>query len=145
VGATKHIRRKKMFHDLFVYGTLKTNGYLHGTIKQHVLSVINNVVVRGILINLGIYPGMIDGNGVVKGQILTISDHGLKICHQIEGYRPDEFEDSSLYVLRQAIILQPKEMPSQTMAYFYNIPMEFRWDTKMKDVSITKWSDTLQS
>lgn len=60
---------------LFVYGTLRpalAGGWSRDLIAD--LEVVGEATVSGLLYDLGEYPGMVAGEGVVQGDLLRISD-----------------------------------------------------------------------
>ena len=60
---------------LFVYGTLRptlaAGGHAH-LVRD--LEVVGLATVPGVLIDLGAYPGLIAGDGLVHGDLLRITD-----------------------------------------------------------------------
>jgi gamma-glutamylcyclotransferase (GGCT)/AIG2-like uncharacterized protein YtfP len=60
---------------LFVYGTLR-QGLARGeaSVLVHDLESIGAATVRGLLYDLGSYPGMVVGDGVVHGDLLRVTD-----------------------------------------------------------------------
>lgn len=60
---------------LFVYGTLRptlaAGGHAH-LVRD--LEVVGLATVPGVLIDLGAYPGLIAGDGLVRGELLRIVD-----------------------------------------------------------------------
>lgn len=60
---------------LFVYGTLRPSLATGGHARLvHDLEVVGTATVPGVLVDLGAYPGLITGNGVVHGILLRITD-----------------------------------------------------------------------
>ena len=80
---------------LFTYGTLMPELTNHHWIERHVHSTKPGWI-RGALADLGAFPALIEGNGIVKGVLLEIDAEGLQIADRIEGYSPDR--QYSLYV-----------------------------------------------
>ena len=71
---------------IFVYGTLMKDYELH-----HVLArgarLVDRGKVRGRLLNLGAYPGMVTGVGQVKGEVYRLDDPELlPVLDAEEGY-----------------------------------------------------------
>lgn len=73
---------------LFTYGTLKRDGRFHYSIEKEIQLINDDCYMRGVLISLGEYPAAIDGIGKVWGELFSITEKGLQICHKIEGYEP---------------------------------------------------------
>lgn len=119
---------------LFVYGSLKQNGKFHRLIQKEIDIVKSypsgseKFFVRGTLIDLGKYPGLVQGNGKVWGELFSITDRGLQICHTIEGYEP---KGKSLYypLLQPVYNKDGAVLYSQAIVYFYNaVDTDFSWE-----------------
>ena len=81
--------------ELFVYGTLRRpaagppgDTHYHSRIASGILSARSGRLRGGELIDLGAYPGLRSGSGVVVGEVFTVSDEMLETTDQIEGH-PD--------------------------------------------------------
>jgi gamma-glutamylcyclotransferase (GGCT)/AIG2-like uncharacterized protein YtfP len=60
---------------LFVYGTLRPALAAGGHARLvHDLEVVGLATVPGVLLDLGDYPGLIAGDGIVHGEVLRITD-----------------------------------------------------------------------
>lgn len=60
---------------LFVYGTLRPTLAAGGHARLvHDLEVVGPATVPGTLLDLGDYPGLIAGEGLVRGELLRIVD-----------------------------------------------------------------------
>jgi gamma-glutamylcyclotransferase (GGCT)/AIG2-like uncharacterized protein YtfP len=78
-------------HLVFVYGTLRTGGGLHRLLEDSIN--LGNDSLDGVLLNLGPYPGFVDGEGVVVGECYKVTDAKLKQLDSIEcgaGYRREK-------------------------------------------------------
>ncbi len=88
---------------LFVYGTLK-EGHLRSSMWPHAPQSIEPAMVRGRLLDLGAYPGLIEGDEWILGELWTLAEHHmprtLAVLDEVEGY--DCASDRGLYV-RKAI------------------------------------------
>lgn len=101
---------------LFVYGTL-----LRGLERESVLSssrFLGTVVVQANLYDIGSYPGIIDGEGQVIGEVYEIDQATLQRLDDIEGYNRKNPEGSE-YVRKEVKILTT-EVDEPVVAYFYN-------------------------
>jgi len=102
---------------IFVYGTL-----LSGLPLSHILDgseFLGDAVVRGVqLYNIGYYPGIKKGDGIVFGELYYVNNDTLKNLDMVEGYNPNEV-DNSLYHRSKIKILLPTILP-EVYAYFYN-------------------------
>ncbi len=85
--------------DLFVYGTLMPGYGNYRRIADHVRSVRPGTI-QGILVDLGAFPALLHGEGIVKGMVLAVDAEALRITDVIEGYHPDR--EHSLYIRKQA-------------------------------------------
>lgn len=105
---------------LFVYGTL-----LKGLERESVLAeskYLGTVVIQARMFNLGNYPGIIDGEGQVIGEIYEIDQPTLNKLDQVEGYFPDEPKGSEY--IRKEVRIVSTEIEDTVVAYFYNQQVE---------------------
>ena len=58
--------------------------------------------IDGVLVDLGAYPALVPGDGIVKGVILQMKLEALKITDRIEGYHPDRHR--CLYVREEVFV-----------------------------------------
>ena len=56
----------------------------------------------GVLVDLGAYPALIPGEGIVKGVLLRVDRGALEITDRIEGYSRDR--DRCLYVREEVVV-----------------------------------------
>lgn len=121
-----------MLSALFVYGTLK-QGHLRSSMWPHAPQSIVPAVVRGTLLDLGAYPGLIPGDDWVLGELWSIAENHiprtLEVLDQVEGYDPSS--DRGLYLRRPILVWHlpsladaPQGLPTQ--AYTYLIADEHR-------------------
>jgi gamma-glutamylcyclotransferase (GGCT)/AIG2-like uncharacterized protein YtfP len=88
--------------NLFVYGTLMPGESNFRQIEKYVIDQQPGTI-EGILVDLGAYPALLEGNGVVKGVVLEIDADALEITDRIEGYHPER--NRCLY-LREEVVVQ---------------------------------------
>ena len=86
---------------LFVYGSLKPGFSNHAQIQRFVHDARAGRI-RGILVDLGSFPALIPGDGLVEGVVLEIDQAALAITDRIEGYVPDR--DRCLYIRKQVVV-----------------------------------------
>lgn len=101
---------------LFVYGTLRPG--VSGTAGELVagLETVGGAVVRGLLFDLGDYPGMIDGEGAVHGELLLVRDSSrLAVLDDYEGCG----EARPLFRRRRATARRETGEEISVWAYFY--------------------------
>ena len=83
-------------------------------IEDHVRAVKAGTI-EGILIDLGAYPALIPGEGIVNGVVLELDQTALEITDRIEGYYPDR--DRCLYVREEVVVRF--EDGQETVAWTY--------------------------
>ena len=86
---------------LFVYGTLKP-GHGNFSMIERLFRSSRPASTDGVLIDLGAYPALIPGHGLVKGVVLEMEEEALAIADRIEGYDGDQ--ERNLYDRKKAII-----------------------------------------
>ena len=103
---------------VFVYGTL-----LKGMSRSHSLSTSRFEgfgVIRGSLYDLGSYPGIVDFDGSVYGEIYDIDSSTLVALDHIEGYDIN-YPESSLYSRKEVnVTLLNDGSRLRAYTYFYN-------------------------
>ena len=104
---------------LFVYGTLKPGERNHPPVAEHVRA-IQPATIRGILIDRGRSPGLIEGQGIVQGVLLTITSAGLAIADEIEAYHPDRTD--SLYIRRPVTATLDDGSTTPCWTYYFGDP-----------------------
>jgi gamma-glutamylcyclotransferase (GGCT)/AIG2-like uncharacterized protein YtfP len=110
--STQHIR-------LFVYGTLMPGHGNHCRIERFVLRARPGRIT-GILVDLGAFPALVPGDGLVEGVVLDIDDSALAITDQMEGYAPNR--RSCLYVRKQVIVMLDDETKLSAWTYEFANP-----------------------
>lgn len=74
-------------------------------------------VIRGLLFDLGPYPGLIAGQGRVEAELYRVRDSAaLKVLDEFEGSAPP-FGPRALFVRRRVRLLEPRV---EAWAYFFN-------------------------
>jgi len=69
---------------LFVYGTLKRGGSRHWILQD--FPFLGRAKVKGFaLYDLGLYPAMVPGAGVVYGEVYEVSEEALQALDWVEG------------------------------------------------------------
>lgn len=77
-----------MTEGLFVYGTLQPGEVLHNQIEGFVCRARTGVIA-GILVDLGAFPALIEGPGLVRGVLLDVDAAAFAVTDRIEGFSPD--------------------------------------------------------
>lgn len=107
---------------VFVYGTLKCGQVRESAWPRRPLQ-IHPAVTRGVLFDLGYYPALLPGDGLVSGELWCFDPTDLaatlKVLDAIEGHAgtPDD-----LYVRRQIECRTDNGVTYCAYAYFYNRP-----------------------
>jgi gamma-glutamylcyclotransferase (GGCT)/AIG2-like uncharacterized protein YtfP len=103
---------------LFAYGTLLAGMRLHEMLAD--AHYLGPAIIRGKLLDLGDYAGLVEGDAVVTGEIYEIDDPLLERLDQVEGFRPDD-PAGSLYLRKD---VQARRLADGTtvdaVAYFFS-------------------------
>jgi len=101
---------------IFVYGTLKPGHGNYRRIEQLVHGVKQSSI-RGILVDLGPFPALVKGEGIVRGMLLKVDQEALEITDFIEGYSPDRKQ--SLYIREEVQVNLDDGDSIKAWTYFY--------------------------
>jgi gamma-glutamylcyclotransferase (GGCT)/AIG2-like uncharacterized protein YtfP len=100
---------------LFTYGTLMRGYGLHAVLAPGARGV-GEGTVRGRLLDLGRYPGLVDGTGRVRGEVYRLDDPELlAMLDREEGYN---------FVRRRAIVTLADGRGVRAWVYRYRGPRE---------------------
>jgi len=108
---------------IFTYGTLMPGYGNYRRIEQFVHGVKQSSI-RGILVDLGPFPALLKGEGIVKGMLLTVDREALEITDFIEGYQPDR--KGNLYVREEVEVELDDGGKVTAWTYFYADPDRLR-------------------
>lgn len=72
---------------LFVYGTLIPGRKYHWMIQRYLRSARPGSI-EGVLLDLGPYPALVPGRGMVRGVVLDLDPDALRVADWIEQYDP---------------------------------------------------------
>lgn len=103
---------------VFVYGTLRRgDSRFH---HPHLLEVLHEEAYLEDfkMLDLGAFPGIVPGKGVVRGEIHLFSS--LDDLDRIEGYRERD-PDSSLYIRRLVEVQLPTSDNYEAWTYTFNL------------------------
>jgi len=106
--------------SVFVYGLLKRGFSLHHHMAKGTFA--GDATARGTLYSLGEYPGMVDGDGTVHGEVYRFDDIAvaLELLDEVEEYDPLEPE-RSLYVRTvRPVTLRSGGIAVPAWCYLYN-------------------------
>ncbi|MFV9510057.1 gamma-glutamylcyclotransferase [Tepidibacillus sp. LV47] len=76
-----------MTNKVFVYGTLREGEVNHDLIQLYVKSV-KKATMKGWMVNVGHYPAVVTGSGIVKGELieLTNPEEAFRVMDELEEY-----------------------------------------------------------
>ena len=106
----------------FVYGTLKRGQANYPLVAAAVREAVP-ATIRGRLYDVGPFPALAEGDGAVRGEVLTV-DPGelprlLPVLDALEGYVPSD-PVGSMYVRREIAATMDEGGEVAAFAYFYN-------------------------
>lgn len=111
-----------MPHAFFVYGTLKRGELNHPLLAPYARAVVP-ATTRGQLCDLGLFPALIDAEGIVRGELVALDSGDLRaalvILDALEGYDPAD-PSGSMYVRRVVGVQLGDGTAAAAYAYFYN-------------------------
>lgn len=107
---------------LAVYGTLRPGG---GALERvgvaEQVRRIGPCVLHGHLYELDWYPGFVEGEGRVAGELLEVpNDAALAALDAFERYSPAD-PDGSLYLRKRVWLIEPQ---CEAWTYIYNRPVD---------------------
>jgi gamma-glutamylcyclotransferase (GGCT)/AIG2-like uncharacterized protein YtfP len=106
---------------VFVYGSLMSGFELNHLMNGGAL--VGDGRTRGILVSLGTYPGMIDGEGTVRGELYRFDDMpaALDVLDDVEEFdATDPGASAYLRVARPVMLDDGRE--TSAWVYVYNRP-----------------------
>ncbi|HET8627242.1 MAG TPA: gamma-glutamylcyclotransferase family protein [Thermomicrobiales bacterium] len=107
---------------IFVYGTLKA-GELNAPLLDPYRRATVAATARGVLHDLGLYPALAPGDGVVRGELVRVAPAEvaalLALLDRLEGYDAGD-EAGSVYVRRAVEVETADGGREVAWAYFYN-------------------------
>ena len=114
--------------SLFVYGTLLPGQGNHRQIESHVRH-LRPGTTQGVLHDLGAFPALIHGNGIVQGMVLDVDKEALTITDFIEGCHADR--ERSLYVREKVEVDLGDGNTMMAWAYFFSNPQRIKDQPKL--------------
>ena len=96
---------------VFLYGTILRDENNHHLIEDE--EFIDSGVIQGYkMINLGIFPGIIPGNGAVLGEIYLVCDDAIEML--------DIFMDEGNLFVRKTVKVFTSRLEYEAYVYVYN-------------------------
>ena len=109
-----------MTHTLFIYGTLMPGLRLEA--EMHGARFLGAAQVPGRLVDLGRYPGLLSGEGVVTGEVYEVDDTHLARLDVVEDMVPGNRVASQYW--REAVTVCGGPLQGQQVqTYAYNRPV----------------------
>ena len=105
--------------QLFVYGTLMPSCGNYRQIEQYVHGSQPGSI-RGILADLGAFPALVAGEGIVRGVVLEVDAEALRITDRIEGYSARHA--SNLYLRESVEVALEDGRRTIAWTYFFADP-----------------------
>ena len=118
---------------LFVYGTLLPGYGNHRKIESHVRSARPGTI-QGILVDLGAFPALLHGEGIVRGVVLEVDAEALSISDSIEGYHPDR--SRSLYIREEVQVDLDDDSKITAWTYFFANPIQIEAEPRLQCAEI---------
>ncbi|WP_300709343.1 gamma-glutamylcyclotransferase family protein [Limnohabitans sp.] len=108
-----------MSHALFIYGTLMPGLRLEA--EMHGARFTGAAQVPGRLVDLGRYPGLLLGDGVVSGEVYEVDDAHLARLDVVEDMVPGD-RAASQYWREEVTVLSGPLQGQPVQTYVYNRP-----------------------
>ena len=102
--------------NLFVYGTLMPGESNYRQIEKFVMDHKPGTI-DGVLVDLGAFPALLPGEGLVQGIMLRMNQEALEITDRIEGYHSDR--DRCLYVREEVIVRFEDRQEASAWTYLF--------------------------
>lgn len=107
--------------QLFVYGTLMPGYGNHHRIAEHVHSARPGTI-QGVLVDLGAFPALVPGRGMVRGVLLAVDAEALQVTDHIEGCHLDR--SRSLYIRESIEVALDGGEAVRAWTYFFAHPLD---------------------
>lgn len=110
-----------MTHALFIYGTLMPGLRLEAEMLG--ARFVGPAHIAGRLIDVGHYPGLLQGDGPVTGEVYQVDDAHLTHLDGVEGVVPGD-RDASQYWREEVTVLSGPLQGQRVQTYVYNGPVD---------------------
>ncbi len=108
-------------HHLFIYGTLMPGLRLEGEMQG--AERLGKARVPGRLVDVGRYPGLLPGNGLVTGEVYRVSNAQLARLDAVEDMVPEDRAASQYW--RERVTVHDGALTGQPVwTYVYNRPVD---------------------
>ncbi len=119
---------------LFVYGTLRPGLSSEGSRLVRDLESLGEATVRGVLYDLGDYPGMVVGDGLVHGDVLRV-----KSMEQLAALDTYEECDRPAPLFHRIVTTARSRDGSECMAWVYVYAREVADATRIDHGDYAAW------
>ena len=110
-----------MKHAIFIYGTLLPG--LRLAAEMHGAQFVGPALIAGRLIDVGRYPGLLQGDGQVTGEVYEVDDAHLARLDGVEGVVPADRAESHYW--REVVTVVGGPLQGQSVqTYVYNHPVD---------------------
>jgi gamma-glutamylcyclotransferase (GGCT)/AIG2-like uncharacterized protein YtfP len=106
-----------MKNTLFIYGTLMPGLRLEAEMQGALF--VGPAQIQGRLIDVGRYPGLLQGEGQVSGEVYEVDDAHLARLDVVEDMVPGD-RDASQYWREEVTVLNGPLQGQQVQTYVYN-------------------------
>ena len=110
-----------MTHALFIYGTLMPGLRLEA--EMHGARFVGAAQVPGRLVDVGRYPGLLHGEGLVSGEVYEVDDAQLARLDEVEDMVPGN-RAASQYWRETVTVVGGPQQGQMVQTYVYNRPAE---------------------
>jgi gamma-glutamylcyclotransferase (GGCT)/AIG2-like uncharacterized protein YtfP len=110
-----------MTNALFIYGTLMPGLRLEA--EMHGARFMGPAQVPGRLVDLGRYPGLLQGDGQVTGEVFEVDDAHLARLDGVEGMVPGD-RAASQYWREEVMVVSGPLQGQSVQTYVYNRPVD---------------------
>ena len=108
-------------HELFIYGTLMLGLRLQAEMQG--AERLGPARVPGRLVDVGRYPGLLQGEGLVAGEVYRVSEAQLAHLDEVEEMVPGD-RGASQYWRERVTVQEGALAGQQVWTYVYNLPVD---------------------
>ena len=108
-------------HELFIYGTLMPGLRLQAEMQG--AERLGPARVPGRLVDVGRYPGLLQGEGLVAGEVYRVSEAQLAHLDEVEEMVPGD-RGASQYWRERVTVQEGALAGQQVWTYLYNLPVD---------------------
>ena len=108
-------------HELFIYGTLMPGLRLQAEMQG--AERLGPARVPGRLVDVGRYPGLLQGEGLVVGEVYRVSEAQLAHLDEVEEMVPGD-RGASQYWRERVTVQEGALAGQQVWTYVYNLPVD---------------------